>query len=247
MAEFSDHFSKQAGAYAEFRPTYPRALFAWLRSLCASHELCWDAATGNGQAAEVLAEYFAEVYASDASAKQIAQARPHAKIRYKAEPAEESSLADHSCDLITVAQAFHWFDHDAFYAEVKRVIKPGGVLAVWGYGLHKMEPAIDAIVHKYYTEIVGEYWPPERRHVEQHYAGIKFPFNEIPAPALAIEENYSLRQLIGYLDSWSATQGYIKARGESPLRLIGSDLEKAWGDAATRRIQWPLFFKVARL
>lgn len=241
---FADHFSLQSKTYAEFRPEYPPAVFAWLSGLCKGHDLCWDVATGNGQAAKELTRFFSRVYASDASEKQIAQSAPRDNIHYAVEPAEKSSLEMHSADLITVAQAIHWFDHARFYAEVKRVAKPGGVLAAWGYGLHTINPAVDDIVNKYYSYIVGAYWPPERILVEQHYRTLPFPFKEIPAPEFSLVDNYSLEQLMGYLASWSSTQRFIKERGEDPMRLIATDLKKAWGREARREIRWPLFFKV---
>jgi len=244
---FADHFSSQAGLYAEFRPEYPRALFEWLVTLCAERERCWDVATGNGQAAAALAKFFTAVYASDASAKQIAEAAPNPKIQYVVEAAEKTALPDHSVNLVTVAQAIHWFDHDRFFTEVKRVLKPGGVLAAWGYGLHLIESEIDGIVNHFYSAIVGEYWPPERKHIENELKTIPFPFETIPAPALAIEDEYSLPQLIGYLESWSSTQRYIRARGENPVRQIETELKKAWGAPRVRRIRWPLYFKVARV
>jgi ubiquinone/menaquinone biosynthesis C-methylase UbiE len=244
MSGFSDHFSSQSGIYAEFRPEYPRALFEWLNGLCREHDRCWDVATGNGQAAAALAEYFNSVYASDASAKQVAEAAPHPKIQYVVEAAEKTALPDRSVDLVTVAQAIHWFNHDRFYAEVERVVKPGGVVAAWGYGLHSIESEIDGIVNHFYSAIVGEFWPPERRHIESELATIPFPFEAIRAPALAIEAEYSLQQFMGYLESWSSTQRYIKARGINPLGQIEMQLKKAWGAPQVRKIRWPLYFKV---
>lgn len=247
MPGFADHFSTQAGTYAEFRPVYPVAVFAWLSSLCAGHDLAWDVATGNGQAAEALAAYFKSVFATDASAKQVAEAKPQAGIRYAVEPADLCSLADKSADLVTVAQALHWFANEQFYDEVHRVLKPGGIFAAWCYSLHTVNAPIDDIVIKYYSYIVGKYWPPERIYIEQHYRTLPFPFTEITAPEFWIEENYTLEQMMGYLASWSSTQRYIKDVGENPLELIASDLKQAWGNADKRPVRWPLYFKVARM
>jgi len=247
MAQFKDHFSAQSGTYAEFRPVYPAGLFRFLSSLCSGHEFCWDVATGNGQAAATLAEFFSHVYATDASANQIAEAKPHPRISYYVEGAEKTALKDQSCDLITVAQAIHWFRHDAFYTEVRRVLKPGGILAIWGYGLHTVSPEVDHIVEDFYSRIVGPYWPPERRYIEQKYAGLPFPFAEITAPAFEISAQYSLSQLMGYLQSWSATQRYIKENGNNPLNEIQSALKPAWGAQQVRTLRWPIYTKIARV
>jgi SAM-dependent methyltransferase len=243
---FSDHFSTQSVVYAEFRPNYPEEIFAWLSSQCKERNLCWDAATGNGQAAEALAGYFARVYASDGSASQIAAARKSANIEYAVEVAEQTRLAAESCDLVTVAQAYHWFDHAKFHAEVSRVLKPSGVLAVWGYGLHEVTPQIDAVTREYYHDVVGAYWPAERRHVENHYAEIAFPFAEMPTPQWQIRAEYSLPELLGYLESWSATQRYRKENSKDPLALVKTKLAAVWGDAKTRTVRWPIFMRVGR-
>lgn len=243
MAAFHDHFSAHAGTYAEFRPVYPRELFVFFAEQCLRHDLCWDAATGNGQAAHALAEFFAEIYASDASTKQIEQAEAAPHVRFAVEPAEKSSLADASCDLVTVAQAIHWLKHDEFYREAARVLRPGGLLAVWGYGLHSVNDAIDVIIKRYYFDIVGRFWPPERKYLEKEFDTLPFPYKTITAPQFSITADYSLEQMIGYLLSWSATQRYIKENGENPLGLIADELKKAWGNARQQTLRWPIYLK----
>ncbi len=249
MTGFSDHFGAVAGHYAEFRPHYPASLFAWLAAQCDRHALAWDCGTGSGQAAQALAAHFAQVHATDASAEQIAHAEAHAGVTYAVVPAERSGLADASTDLVTVAQALHWFDLPAFYAEVRRVLKPGGVVAAWTYGVHTTEgDAIDAAVRRFYHEVVGPYWPPERRHVENGYRELPFPFTRIPAPAFAMQVSWSLAQLLGYLGSWSATARLRKATGSDPLPALGQQLRPLWGDPAkTRIVRWPLSLLAGRL
>jgi ubiquinone/menaquinone biosynthesis C-methylase UbiE len=245
---FKDHFSGHAGDYTRYRPSYPHALFAWLAAQVPQHERAWDCATGNGQAAVGLAEFFADVVATDASDSQIAAAKPHARVRYAVAPAECSGLAAHSLDLITVGQALHWFDFTAFYAEAARVLKPGGVLAAWSYGLMQITPAVDAAVWRLYEPIAGSYWPPERRYVEEQYRTLPFPFPEIAAPKFAMEAQWTLEQLTGYLATWSAVQRYRKEQGGDPLELIVGELGAAWGDAETaRKVVWPMFMRVGRM
>lgn len=245
---FKDHFSGHADDYTRYRPCYPQALFAWLAALVPQHERAWDCATGNGQVATGLAEFFGEVIATDASGAQVAAAKPHQRVRYAVAPAEHSGLAAHSVDLITVGQALHWFDFDAFYAEALRVLKPGGVLAAWSYGLMQITPAVDAAVWRLYEPIVGPYWPPERRYVEERYRTLPFSFPEIEAPELAMEALWTLEQLIGYLGTWSAVQRYRRECGTDPREEVADELSAAWGDAnASRKVVWPLFMRVGRV
>jgi SAM-dependent methyltransferase len=241
---FADHFSTQAADYAKYRPGYPRALFEWLATLTPEQTLAWDVGTGNGQAAVQLAQYFERVAATDPSAEQIRNARRHQRVAYQVQPAEESDLDDESVDLVAVAQALHWFDFDKFYAQVKRVLKPRGVIAAWTYGLHEITPEIDAILQHFYNQTVGSYWPPERRYIDECYRTIPFPFVEFSAPPMQLELAWTLRDLIGYLGTWSSTQRYIKQNGSDPRELIYEQLKAAWGAQSERTISWPLYFRI---
>jgi SAM-dependent methyltransferase len=244
---FEDHFSGHSGQYAQARPKYPDEVYGYLASIAPGHSLAWDCGTGNGQAAVGLAAYFDHVYATDASAEQISHAYPHEKVEYHAEPAERVSLTDSSVDLVTVAVAIHWFNFDEFYQEVKRVLKPNGVLAAWTYNLTEISPEIDRLVSRYYRDILGEYWPERIRYLEQKYKTIPFPFEEIDPPVFNMEINWSLNQFAGFLDSWSATQRYKSQKGHHPLELIWNELLAAWGDENEKRlVRWPLHFRIGR-
>lgn len=248
MPRFKDHFSAGADRYARFRPRYPDALFTYLASVVPPHARCWDCATGNGQAAVALAEHFTQVVATDASAEQIARAEPHPRVAYRVGPAEASGLNDRSVELVTVAQALHWLDLQAFYAEVDRVLRPGGVLAVWCYGKMELdEPALQHNLDRFYAEKVGPYWPPERRLVEEGYRALDFPYVELEAPPLVMEARMSLRDLVGYVGTWSATRRYVQANGEDPLGGLTDALSRSWGPSATpRTVRWPLSMRVGR-
>ena len=245
---FHDHFSNVASRYAAFRPRYPAALFDWLATLVPQSAVVWDCAAGNGQASVDLAERFARVVATDASAEQIASAKPHPKIEFRVAPAEQSGLADESVGLITVAQALHWFDRDRFYGEVRRVLKPGGVLAVWAYGVNRTDDdPINNVILDFYENVVGPYWPPERKLVEDGYRTIAFPFDEIASPGFCMEAHWTLEELTGYFSTWSATNRFIKATGQNPLEPLAERLKRTWGDAKLpRRIEWPLAVRVGR-
>lgn len=247
MSRFKDHFSGHAARYRDYRPGYPAALFAWLASQTPRHALAWDCATGNGQAAVALAGHFAQVVATDASAQQIARAEGHARVDYRVATADNSGLAQRSVDLITVAQAAHWFDLPAFYREVERVARDGAVLALWCYGLARITPEVDALVEDYYQNTVGPYWPPERRHIETGYRTFEFPFPELAAPAFTMEADWSVQQLLGYLDTWSASRRCATMTGRDPIAALSPAIADAWGDMPTRKVQWPLSLRVGRV
>jgi SAM-dependent methyltransferase len=243
---FKDHFSKQAADYAKFRPRYPPELFEFLGGLAPSRTLAWDCATGNGQAAVGLARVFDHVVATDASKKQITNAEPHRRVNYRVAPAEDSGIDSASVDLIMVAQALHWFDLDRFYTEVRRVLKTNGILAASAYNLLTIEPAIDAIVNHYYYEVVGPFWPPERKLVEQ-FADLPFPFREVEPPKFEMTARWKLDRLIGYLRTWSSTQRFIAAKNSDPLEEITDQLRDAWGDPQQiRDVTWPLTVRAGR-
>jgi ubiquinone/menaquinone biosynthesis C-methylase UbiE len=245
---FHDHFSGVASRYADFRPHYPGILFDYLAGLARKNSVVWDCAAGNGQATIDLAARFDKVIATDASRDQIASARPHPNIEYHVAPAEQSGLPDASVSLITVAQAMHWFDLERFYAEAKRVLEPEGVLAVWAYGINQVAgEAVNQLVQDYYTNIVGPYWPPERKLVEEGYRSISFPFTELTTPAFRMEAHWTLDQLIRYFSTWSATTRYIKANGMNPLESLAAGLAREWGDPnSPRLVDWPLALRVGR-
>ncbi len=242
---FKDHFSGHSAAYRQARPTYPAELFAWLATQAPDRALVWDCGCGNGQASQALAEYFDQVVATDPSANQIAQAEARDNIEYRIEPSEQSSLADASASLVTVAQALHWFDHEAFYSEVDRVLKPGGVFAAWAYaGCSTGDPHIDRLIDYLYEELTGPHWPPERAYVDAGYRTLSFPFDEIAPPAFTMRQAWNLDQLLAYLRSWSATQRYIKANGDDPVRLVESRLRAAWSRPERQReIRWRMYLR----
>lgn len=242
---FKDHFSRQSAAYAKARPKYPGKLFNYLSSLTAKHDLAWDCGTGSGQAAVGLSPYFKEIVATDASASQIAHAEKKENITYRVGPAENSGLKDRSADLITVAQALHWFDFKNFYSEVERIAREKAIIAAWTYGLFSVNTEIDSVIYRYYNEITGAYWPAERRYIEERYETIPFPFNRIDPPGFTIEATYSLEDLHQYLLTWSASQRYIQDKGADPFMLIAADLEKIWH--GEKKVYWPIYLLVGRI
>jgi SAM-dependent methyltransferase len=207
--------------------------------------LAWDCATGNGQAAIALADWFERVIATDASEKQVANAEPHARVEYRVAPAGESGIPSRTVDLITVAQALHWFDLSRFYAEAKRVLKPGGVVAAWAYKLASVTPSIDAVVDHYYFDVVGSYWPAERGLVEK-FEELALPFSGIGAPPFEMAAEWNVEHLIGYLRTWSATQRFMAANHRDPLEDVEEELRSTWGDRK-RRVVWPVTVLVGRV
>ena len=247
MANFKDHFSKHATDYARYRPDYPLEWFGWLASLCESRGVALDCGTGNGQAALALTPHFDQIIATDPSDTQISHAIPHPKIDYRIRPAEDSGLDPHSIDLLTVAQAFHWFDFEKFHREAKRILKPGGIVAVWTYTLARTEPAIEEIVAHYYREIIRPFWPPEWLITSERYQTVDFPYRELSVPEFTMSKIWSLDDYLGFLGTWSARNRYIAEHRSDPIDLIAGDLQSAWGDPQQkRRILWPIHARIGR-
>jgi len=247
-------FAGVAREYAKFRPGYPPELFAWLARLAPARGAAWDCGCGSGQASVALAEHFSRVFASDVSAEQIAAARAHPRVRYSVATAEHSGLDAECVDLVTVAQALHWFDVEAFYVEARRVARREGVLAVWNYPRPQfVDPGLDRILLDFYSGVVGPYWPAERRHIESNYETLPpFPrelgFEELPHPSFGLTLEWNVEQVIGYVSSWSATARYRKALGEDPLPQLRATLVPAWpGEGMRVPVRMPIGLRVARL
>lgn len=243
--KFKDHFSSHAADYAQFRPAYPSELFDYLASIAPGRQCAWDCATGNGQAAVGLSSYFERVIATDASEQQIVNARQHERVDYRVALAEASELNDESIDLITVAQALHWFDLPRFFNEVRRVAKRDGIIAVWAYTLLKIAPDIDVLVDRFYYETTGPFWAAERSIVDAGYRMVEFPFDELSPPKFELPTKWSLDQLLGYLRTWSATKNFIAAKGFDPVDNLAGDIRSLWGEPETpRKMRWPLHLRV---
>lgn len=244
---FKDHFSSHAAAYADARPGYPPELFRWLSSQCAGHALAWDAGCGNGQASVALAAHFARVFASDPSAAQIASALPDSRVEYAVEPAEQCRLESASVDLVTVAQAYHWFEHLQFCREVQRVLVSGGVVALWTYAESRVDAAVDAVFAALHDELLADDWPAGREHVISRYRDLPFPFDPVPVPAFSMSRRWTLAQYQAYLRSWSASERYRARTGVDPVALLSAQMETAWGDPqAVREVSWPLSIRAGR-
>lgn len=247
---FHDHFSGHATLYASARPSYPPELFDYLSSQCVGSDLAIDCACGNGQASRSLLKYFETVLMIDASVAQLQQYASAGEGSNKAVAvvalAERLPVADECADLLTVAQALHWFDFDSFCEELDRVLKPGSLFAAWSYGIHSIAPDIDAVIGYLYEDLLGEYWTPERRSVEDGYAGYDFPFQEVPAPSFKLRKCWSIEHVLAYLNSWSAVQRYQQANDSNPVDSIVGSLTELWGGQVQREVQWPLTLKVRR-
>lgn len=242
-----DHFTAVAGQYATFRPTYPEALFDWLASIAPGQQQAWDCGAGSGQATVPLSRRFGHVLATDISEAQLAAAPRLPNVEYRIAPAEASRLPDASADLITVAQAMHWFELPRFYAEVRRVLKPGGVIAVWGYNrLLLPDAAIQSAIDHFYEHTIGAYWPAERVHVENGYRDLDFPFPRIAPPHFALTQQWQRAQLCGYLRSWSAVGRFKAAHGHDPVDELERILAAHWPEEKVMTVEWPLFVHCGR-
>ena len=243
---FKDLFSERPDQYARYRPTYPAAVFEWLAALTPSAKLAVDVGTGNGQAAIALAEHFDRVLGLDPSEAQLRNARAHPRVEYRRSSAEQLAVDGASADALFVAQALHWFQHDAFFREVDRVLVPAGVLAVSCYELSRITPEVDAVVMDLYERDLGVFWEPERRLVETGYRTISFPFPELSVPAFDMRATWTFEDLVGYLGTWSPLKRFRRERGFDPLAAILSELRAAWGEAAEREVVWPFTVRAFR-
>lgn len=241
-------FSQSSDQYAKHRPQYPDELFAYLSQICQEHHRVWDCATGNGQAAVSLTNYFSRVEATDISEEQIKHAIPHPKIKYSVSSAEQTSFENESFDLVTVAVAIHWFDQKKFFQEVNRVLKPNGILAIWSYGLFEIEPEIDKIIFEELLKPIDPFWAEGNRQVMNGYKDIVLPFDEIQnAPKFTMKIEWNLIQLSAYLRTWSAVKRYSTEIGNDPVEILESKLKTLWGESEkTKMVQMPIFFMASR-
>ncbi len=247
-SSFKDHFSTQSSGYSKYRPDYPQKLYDFILAYVKKRETAWDCGTGNGQAAAVLSRYFEKIFATDPSEEQIKNAAHKPNIEYIICKAESTPLSSNSIDLITVAQALHWFDFDKFYEEVKRVAKPGALLAVWSYETCNVNAEIDKVFIHFYKTILGDYWAYERKHVENAYHDIPFPFSDVKEKVFTMKKQWNLQDFMGYLSTWSAVQKYIKANGTDPLELVKLDFLKAWGNSGiVREVNFPVTVKTGKI
>lgn len=241
-------FSPLAATYARTRPRYPAALYEWLAGLVTRHELAWDCATGNGQAALGLAAHFAHVVATDRSGEQLRHAPRHPRVEYRLASADESGLATATVDLVTVAAALHWLDFASLFAEVKRVLRPGGVLAAWTYHTAICEPPFDRAFHRLYWDVLRPYFDDRVRWVDGKYADIEMPGEAIAAPRFTLTVDWTLEDALDYVRTWSGAHAYREATRDDPAELLRDELAPLFGDAAARRtVRIPLFVRATRL
>ncbi|HEX8040889.1 MAG TPA: class I SAM-dependent methyltransferase [Chryseosolibacter sp.] len=245
--ERKDYFSSQSKAYAAFRPTYPAGLYKFIFKHLQGRSCAWDCATGNGQVARYLARHFENVYATDISQAQLEEAFRAKNIFYSVAPAEKTSFPAGQFDLITVAQALHWFNLDQFYQEVRRTGKPGGLLAVWGYALLAVDAVVDDLFIDFYVNTTGPYWDEARRLVENQYRDVPFPFERIPSPEFTLKVKWNVDQFCGYLNSWSAIHKYISMHGTNPVESFSETLKSVWKPGVVKEVTFPIFLKLGRI
>jgi hypothetical protein len=243
-----DNFSRQAAQYALYRPRYPKALYDFLLSHTSGREQAWDCGAGNGQVAVQLASQFNHVWATDISENQLKQARALPNITYLQTRAEHTPFPQNTFDLITIAQAIHWFDFEQFYQEVYRTAKPSCTIAAWGYGLLHINSTLDPIIEAFYSEQIGRYWDSERKYIDEAYETIPFPFAEIKPPAFSIEVSWTLAELAGYFNTWSSVQKYIARHQINPVHDLITRLQPHWQSPEEKKaIRFPVFMRVGSI
>ena len=246
--EFKNYFSGHAEEYSKYRPVYPGELTEFLAAVSPRTDVAWEAGCGSGQLTGKLAQQFTHVYATDASEEQITLAPRLPNVTYRRSRAEESGIASGVVDLCVAAQAAHWFDLDAYYAEVRRVGRPGAAIALITYALMRVGDAVDAVIDEFYSSMQDAYWPPERRHVESGYGTLPFPFEELDAPHIEMRAEWSLHEFMGYIATWSGVRAMIKAEGNEPLDALWTRLAAAWGPPErSRTVRWPIALRAGRI
>lgn len=245
--DFAHLFSGHAATYAVYRPKYPPALYEWLAELAPSVAQAWDVGTGNGQVAVGLTPRFARVMATDPSGEQLANAEQHARVIYR-KATYESSLPARSVGLVTVGQALHWFALDEFFAEVRRVLMPGGIVAAFAYVHSSVAPDLDKVTRRYHDVTVWEHWAPEHHIIREGYRTLDLPLNEVAAPPFEIRTEMTLAQYAGFFRTWSSTQRMIQAGGEAEVLEFERQLAAAWGaPEQVRPVIWPMVMRVGTL
>lgn len=240
-----DNFSSGSAQYSRYRPGYPTEVYEYIRSKLDNTGIAWDCGTGSGQVASKLSEFFEAVEATDISASQLKNATKKYNINYTRQAAENSNFPDNHFDLVTCGQSIHWFDFDRFYKEVDRCLKPGGLIAILGYGLFSANTFTTRIIQRFYKEIIGEYWDEERRYLEEKYKNIPFPYTELPTPVIYNSYEWSIEDLLGYLRTWSAVKHYKKAQGRDPVELIEDELRLTFGSSG--QVVFPVLFRLGKI
>jgi SAM-dependent methyltransferase len=240
-------FSDKSDLYAHARPEYPQEVFTYLASICPSTHLAWDSACGNGQAAMGLIKEFDRVYASDVSKEQISNAKAHSRIRYEAVRSENTLLESDSCDLICVAQALHWFDYDLFWPEARRILKPGGIFTAIGYNWASVNEEIDLEVDKHVFDIIKPYWATQNQLIWDHYRDLQIPFAKLDTPKFVMEVNWSLKELFGFMHTFSATRRCMDAIGGQFFEDAYAIVAEFWGEPNIKRpVEFDFVFYVGK-
>jgi len=244
-----DLFSKQASAYAKYRPSYQPALVDYILGFVSEKKHAWDCATGNGQAAVLLSPWFEKITATDISEKQLQLAVKKDNIFYSVGKATPTDFPDNHFDLVTVAQAYHWLPFEPFEKEVKRVSKPGGIIAVWGYNIPVCDnPDLNILFNYFYKDIIGPYWDTERKYVDDYYKTVPFNFEELPSPAFSIDVQWNMEDLLGYFNSWSSVMNYIKKHQHNPVDDISGKISASWQNPGSSiPFRFPLFMRIGRI
>lgn len=246
MTENRNTFGLAAGDYRSFRPTYPDNLFRFLVSLCQSTGSALDCATGSGQAAADLAKYFDRVAAFDSSQAQVDAAGTDPIIEYRVGTAEALPFADEKFDLVTVAQAAHWFDLQSFYERLRGVVKPSSVIAIWGYSYCKVDTQVDAIVAAQLLKPIEPYWAEGNRVIMEKYRTIYFPFSEVRWPGFSARYAWTRAAFVNYMRTWSAYKRYVADKNLDPMPGLDAALAVLWPEGESRPVTFELVGRIGR-
>ena len=243
-----NYFEEKGDEYSQYRPTYPDRLGTLLAQLCQNNEHALEIGCGSGQLSGVLAKNFDVVIATDPSIEQISNAQPYDRVHYQEGSAEKIEMPNNSVDLIVAAQSAHWFDLPNFYEQVKKIGKDQAILALISYGVFSMAGEVGKRFSDFYWQEIHQFWPPERKHIEQGYQSFDFPFAELSLPKLSIERHWTIPQMLGYIETWSAVRIARKSDNSSLLEILKRDISSMNSDSdETYRIEWPIVGRVGKL
>jgi len=232
---FADHFSGHSSVYAKFRPGYPQEVYDRILEFggpdLKQKGIAVDIGCGSGQATKRLHDFFPKVFGIEPSPQQLEQAEQIDGIEYICARAEQTPLPAGEADLITVATAVHWFNLAEFWPEVDRILRPGGIIAIWTNGETVTTNNEKAdLAYKKFNEKIFSYWAPQNHQVFDKYKDVHIPYERKERGYIYSKRSIPLFFFTGFLRTWSAYQSFMKDHPEEKiLEELEEEIKIAYG------------------